>query len=287
MPYFSKIFIILFSLSIYLLSSIPIVSAEALCVASCELSHSPIMQSLTESYEKSTENPVELSKASASSAIRGVSSGTYDLALTARGQLHLKNGKTHPLENNVKLIHIGWMGVSPIVGLKNPIKNISLRGIKKILQGDISSWKDFGAQDEPIILCLREDANSSVGHLLRKNLFSDESYDLWANYLSFASADLLERKIESSHLAIGFSAFVEPGSDSLRSLSIDRKEATKASLVSGEYPLVAPLYLVVKRNISAKSEGFIKFLLSEKGQKELSKTGAINLSEGKKLKVKK
>lgn len=67
--------------------------------------------------------------------------------------------------------------------------------------------------------------------------------------------------------------------DTVKALKIDGVEATVENIQKGKYPIARNFNLVTKDGLSPMAEDFMKFILSEDGQKTVSENGYIDLTE--------
>ena len=274
-------FLALYIISI--LSTPLLLRAEMLKIASDELAARPLIKTLAEDYESKHSSSLNLSVLSSTGAIRGVSAGIFDIAFSSRERHINEEGLIHPEEERVKFITVAWIPLSVIVNKANPVESISSRGLKKILNGQITQWKDFGGPEKEIILCLVNTPLSSVNYLSKLILFNNPNHPLKSRYLHFKNSLQVQEKVASSKYAIGFSGTLSLP-DTVKSLSIDSSTPSKRNIEMLNYPLFAPIYLIVNRDISSKVESFLTYVVGEEGQALVIKHGGVSLLESKKLK---
>jgi len=257
--------------------------AETLVWTGCGVVKKAFMDELAAAYETKTGDKLTLSGGGATKGIRSVSAKTSDLSGTCRHWLFDAAGAIVPEEAKAKLIQVSWDAVVLIANKANTIAGISLEQLKAVLEGRITNWKELGGADKPIALVERDEPSSGVGHMYRLLLFNNPDYQVKARSLKVKSSESLEVKVESIETALGLDGFSSAIRGNLKLLALDGTAPSKESIASGEYPLYRPLYLVVNTDAPGKASTFIEFVLSAEGQAIISKTGAVNLEEGKLL----
>jgi phosphate transport system substrate-binding protein len=261
------------------------VAANDLSWTGCGITKHAFMSEMADAFEKKTGLKIRLSGGGATKGIRSVSAGTTDLGGSCRLWLLLPDGSTHPQEENARLIHVGWDALVPIANTSNPVKNLTLEDIKKILNGELKSWADMGWEDSgKIILCTREGKESGVGFMARKLIFNDPDYKFKGRSLIFKSTNSLETKIEHSSRSFGLSGVSSAKRREVSILSVDGVYPSKENIASGKYPLYRPLFITASRTkFKPEVEKFIDFVRGSNGQEIISNQGTVNLKEGKTL----
>lgn len=248
----------------------------------CGITKKAFMQEIAAQYEKKTGVAISLSGGGATKGIRATSAGSVDLGGTCR-HLLMEGNKLHPEENNVQLIQVAWDAIVVITNKNNPVDNISTENLKKVYDGDITTWKDLGSDDKRIVLCTREGAISGVGHMFRLLVTNSPGEEFKAKSLTFKSSGPLEKKVKATPTALGITGVSSARKAGVKILALDGVEPTKENIAAGKYPLFRPLYLAVHRNPSPDVQAFVKYILSDEGQQVISNEGTVNLQEGKGL----
>jgi phosphate transport system substrate-binding protein len=164
-------------------------------------------------------------------------------------------------------------------------REISLEDLKKIYSGQITKWEDVpganGMSGE--ISPVRRDYLSGtydffcekVMHMKAKKGPSDPTPEpLSAAKKSFEDSDALVNDVISDRQAIGFVGLSYVGDSKLLAIKATRNQMSEESVVpdvdsvrSGRYPLSRPLYLYTANPASDLVKKFIRFTLSDEGQR--------------------
>lgn len=140
-----------------------------------------------------------------------------------------------------------------------------------------------GASGE-ISVISREEGSGTRGAFIE--LFGietkDESGEKVDNTITSAeitnSTAVMLQTVEGNENAIGYVSLGTLG-DTVKALKVDGVEATAENVKSGDYKIARPFNIVTKGEVSAQTEqaqDFIKYIMSEEGQKVVEKEGYIS-----------
>ncbi len=161
-------------------------------------------------------------------------------------------------------------GVAIVVNPANKIINLTTDQIRDIFNGKITNWKEVGGENAPITVVSREAGSGTRSSFeqivtnitLKKDALIQDSNGTIretvandANSIGYLSHGLLNEKIKA--------------------LKVDGQDCTVESIVSGNYKLVRPIFLLVKGNLEGEIKNFIDYILSEEGQNTIKKDGLL------------
>jgi phosphate transport system substrate-binding protein len=162
--------------------------------------------------------------------------------------------------------------VVAIVNRSNPVDGLSLAQLRAIYLGEAHSWKDVGGQDSPIVAFEREPTDRS-----RKSFgalaLSGDTDGIAQGVKTAPSVDEMIAAIRANPNAIGYLPMNHESKD-VKELRIEDVEVSRATVLSGRYPLTRSFYLVVS-NPPRSAEKFVEFALSADGEAILAKSGLI------------
>jgi len=254
------------------------VDAAQLDFAGCGITKKAFMKELSQAYEKKTGVKIVLGGGGATKGIRLPAKGAVALGGSCRHALD------HPEEKTAKLHHVAWDALVVMVNKDNPVDNITMDQLKRLLKGEIKNWKELGGADSSIRLLIRKGKSSGVGLSLRELVFNNPDEEFSPEALIRKSSGPVEEGIEHDKLAMGVSGISSAKKrTNAKLLALDGKTPSKENIGSGKYPLVRPLYLVTKGEPAGEVKNFIDFALSKEGQAIISAQGTVNLEEGKAL----
>ena len=172
-----------------------------------------------------------------------------------------------------------------IVNEDNPVTDLTQQQLRDIYAGRITSWKDVGGADSPIV-AFQRGVDSGSQTLFKKLLIDKGDGQLMAAPTELAPADmggLVDSIAEynNSANAIGFSVYYyidqmysQPG---LRLLSVDGVMPSNDTLADGSYPLCNDFYAVIRPDAAADSpeRQLYDWLDTEAGQACIKKAGYV------------
>lgn len=255
------------------LFSWPAMASEgnALTWAGCGITKKAFMQELAAAYEKETGKKIDIEGGGATKGIRRVATLEKDMGGTCR---YLLPG--NPAETGVKPFPVAWDALAVIVHKDNPVESVSLVQLEDILEGRITNWKQLGGADAPLELAIRKSKISGVGYALRQLVFADETKE-FAGSKSYPSSGPLEKAIVANPNAIGVTGISSARKRDVKILRLEEKDPNYENILSGEYLLYRPLYLV--SNVSNPNyhevRRFVDFANSRDGREIIRANGVV------------
>ncbi|ACH37676.1 periplasmic solute-binding protein [Citrifermentans bemidjiense Bem] len=222
-----------------------------------------LMAPLVEVFEKENKGiKVHLEKSLGSTAsIKATVKSALDLAISGR--------PLKPAESAEGLVQLEY-GKSPFVvvthaGTKQ--SNISLKEVIDMYSGKIPKWPN--GDYVRVVLRPNEDVDTKLVRAISPDMdmavtAAQSRKDMLLAITDNEGFDALKRTPGT----IAFLALTLPLSQpgSVKVLRLDGMQGSVATLAGGKYPYVKPLYLVTRKESSAATEKFVKFLYSKKGK---------------------
>ena len=178
-------------------------------------------------------------------------------------------------------IPIGLDGIALIVHSANPVEALTLAQIRDIFRGRTLNWEDVGGGGE-VLLVSREDG-SATRALFEERVMGEERVALTAVVMP-TSGDVVEY-VASHRAAVGYvtSAYIAQSGESaierressplpaavarvVKAVAIEGRLPYGADLVDYQYPLVRPLYLLIRQGGDPALEDVVSFALGAEGQ---------------------
>lgn len=172
---------------------------------------------------------------------------------------------------------VGQDGLSVIVNPKNPISDLTMAQIKDIFTGKITHWSELGWAEGGEITIFSRQSNSGTYEFFWETVLHEED---WApNTMFMPGSAAIYEAISSDENGIAYLGigYVKEG---VKAINVARTEAgpyitplKQENIDNGIYPIARPLYFY----INGKPEGvvldYLKFVLSEEGEKVLYQVG--------------
>jgi len=237
--------------------------AESITVAG-STAFQPFAEKLAEQFMNATPG--------ASITVQGGGSSVgIQSALSGAAQIGMADLVELPADaKNLKQFLVARDGIVLIAHPKNKVTNLSLSQLRDIFNGKIKNWKSFGGDDKPITVVSREAGSgtrSSFEVIVKDITLINEAIIQDSN-------GTVRETIANDANAIGY---ISHGlvNDKIKALSIEGATCTNNEITSGKYPLVRPVFLLVKNEPAGTIKAFIDYILSKEGQDTISNSGLL------------
>ena len=237
-----------------------------------------VSQAVAEEFMKSHKGAkVAVTGGGSGTGIAAKINKTIDIAMASRQMKSKEWDKAKELGMDLEEITIGFDGITVVVNKDNPIKNLSKDQLRSIFIGEATNWKEFGGNDEKIIV-LSRDSSSGTHAYFKKNVLrkgnkkGTEEYGKNALYLP--SNEAMKQEVRSSKGAI---AYIGMGymDNSVKSVSVNGIAATAENVANKSYPIARGVYWYVDKNLNGTAKELLGFMLSKDGQALVKKEGFV------------
>ena len=164
-------------------------------------------------------------------------------------------------------------GVAIIVHPSNPVKNLTLDQVRDIYSGKVTNWKDVGGPDLQIVMSGRE-TSSGTYEVFGEKVMRGEK--IAASAETVGSNGAMRQKVQSTQAGIGYVGlgFVD---ETVKAVTVNGIEATRATVLSGKYPIARPLFMFTNGypEMGSNTYSFINLYLSRDGQAIVEQVGYI------------
>ncbi|ETX27801.1 phosphate ABC transporter substrate-binding/OmpA family protein [Roseivivax isoporae] len=167
----------------------------------------------------------------------------------------------------------------PVVAPGNPVTQVSLGDLARVLGGRITNWARLGGPDAPIVLHLRNEA-SGLSQGISDRILGPAGLDVPGTAVRHASNEALARAVAADPFGFGIASFSETGNT--RALRIGGRcgfelSATRRSIKTEDYPLTAPMFLYLPaRRLPALAREFLSFTRSDPAQIVIRRAGFVD-----------
>jgi len=171
-------------------------------------------------------------------------------------------------------------GISIIVNRGNPIDVVTLDQLRGIYNGSIRRWSEIGGVDAPIVAYGRQ-STSGTYQYFRESVLRGGDYRRDMNQMA-GNADIVEAVIKDPN-GIGYVgvAYAEEQAEEVKILGVKAEKnseiylPTRGNIAEGRYPLARYLYLYTDGIPTGAVADYLRFILSEEGQKIVEEAGYI------------
>jgi phosphate transport system substrate-binding protein len=243
-----------------------------------------LVQVLAEAYmEKNPQNPIAVLGGGSGTGIAALINGTCDIANHSRP---MKDKEIKMAEDRGTIPHrfiIAVDGLSVIVNEKNPVNEMVMDQIGAIYRGEITSWKEVGGPDWPVSLYGRQ-SNSGTYVFFQEHVLGNQNYSQDMKRMN-GNAQIVEGvtkdKYGIGYVGVGYTlnsdGTVRKGIKILKVAKNNGSNAysplDKAAVDSGDYAVARPLFQSSAGMPQGAVLDFIKFEISEQGQKIVEREG--------------
>lgn len=201
--------------------------------------------------------------------IVAVLEGRTDIGLSSRAL------KTKELEQ-LNATTVAYDGIILVVNKDNNVSNLTTEQIKDIFTGKITSWKELGYEDRPIVLIGRE-----AGSGTRDGFESATATKDMCQYRQelTSTGDVLTTVSQNKN-AIGYISFAA-SSKKVKTLNINGVTPSEQSIEEGKYTLQRPFVFVTSKQqkLSDLDQAFVDYVFSEDARKLILKIGVVPASK--------
>jgi len=179
-------------------------------------------------------------------------------------------------------------GVSIVVNEKNPLSQLSMGEVGAMYRGEVKSWKAVGGSDKAVSLYGRQ-SNSGTYGFFQEHVLGNKNYSTDVKEMN-GNAQIIEGILQDEggigYVGVGYlfdaSGKVRKG---LKVLNISKDPGgqafsplDKAAVDRGDYPVARALYQATAGKPSPAVADFIRFEMSDEGQKIVEKEGFFPIS---------
>jgi phosphate transport system substrate-binding protein len=246
----------------------------------------PLVKHLAEEFSKDQSFAIMVSSGGTAEGFKALSMDECVIANASRSiteeeaAFNTKKGHLH------SEIVIAIDAIAIITNPKLGIDSLSTLQLARILDGTFTNWKSLGGPDVPIVVFTRNEASGTNAFI--RNQFCKQGFP--KNSVTVKDNEEVIKKINKHLGGIGY-----VGSASIReksgapsadvwamNLYIEGSNACspfqELSVISGEYPLVRPLYQYINDRNNKWVQKFLHFELSAKGQQLVKRYGFYPLT---------
>jgi phosphate transport system substrate-binding protein len=227
----------------------------------------PVMQRVAEGYMD--EHPETIVAVGGGASARGLEAVIVGVADVAMGTNELPEDLASAAQDRkVKLSRVDVFrdAIVPVVAVKNPVSNLTLRQLHDIFNGTITNWKDVGGVDAPIEIVSHE-PTTGVYETFRDRVMGTDSVILTSAKIVVGP----EYKMAITEHAIGYVGF--KGTGDLKVLSVGGVHATVETIGGKSYPISRTSSLWIREPARKIANDIVDYLLGEKGQKIIRDQG--------------
>lgn len=169
----------------------------------------------------------------------------------------------------------------PVVAQDNPIQQISVADLARVIDGEVSNWAQLGGPDAPIAVHL-PDVTTGVGQAVQDQVLEPAGVKAAQTVTRHTRNSDLATAVSRDPFAIGITSHTDP--NSLRSLPLaggcgHAVRATRSAIKTEDYPLTLPMFMYLpERRLPKIARQFLAYTQSAEAQMTIRKAGFVDQS---------
>ena len=229
----------------------------------------PLAEKLAEAFmTENTGLQIDVQGGGSSVGVKAAGQGTSDIGMASR---EIKESELAEFPN-LKIFVIARDGIAIVAHPDVPVSDLTVEQVRDIFSGKITNWKDFGGDDQNIIVVSREEGSGTRAAF--EEMVMGEDALIAASAILQASNGAIRTTVSTTPYSIAYLSFGYLD-DTVKSISIDGIAATEPNAADGSYPIVRPLNMLTNGEPAGMVKAFLDFILSEAGQKLVVEDGYI------------
>lgn len=173
---------------------------------------------------------------------------------------------------------VAVVGIVPIANKGVGVKNLSPKQLSDIFTGKITNWRQVGGKNQSIIVINRSRGSgtrSTFEDLILKGKDAVNSQEQDSN-------GTVKKIVNSTPGTISYISFPYANDQNIQKISINHVQPENKNIPTNKWPLWSYEHMYTKGQPNKATAAFIKYVLSEKVQKDLvPKIGYISVHEMK------
>jgi phosphate transport system substrate-binding protein len=205
---------------------------------------------------------VTVQAANSRAGLAELAAGRADIALVSRP---LRATETQ----NARVYEIARDGIALVINPQNSLTNISREETARAFSGEILEWSALKAQlpqgASQVIAVVSREAGSGTRDVFEQTVLPGRRVTLTAIVMPGEGA--VVDYVAAQPDALGYVSYAAVAdSNRVKILAIDGIPLTRATLDTGQYPLIRSLYFVTRDEPNAGLDAFLSFVQSDEGQ---------------------
>ncbi len=238
----------------------------------------PLTQKEAEEFMKANEGAsITVVGGGSGTGITALMDGSTDICMSSRDMKVSERMSFTEKNMDIQEIVVGFDAISVIVHPDNPVTQLTREQMEDIFTGKITNWKEVGGTDAQIIAYSRE-SSSGTYEFFKEHVMAKKNYA--STVLNMPATGAIVQSISQTTGAIGYIGlgYMTPSVKAL-AVSYDGGQTHVAPSVQGAkdktYPIARPLYYFYDATKQDQVAGFVDYILSPEGQKNVAEIGYV------------
>jgi phosphate transport system substrate-binding protein len=235
----------------------------------------PIAQAAADAYmEKNLAADIQIAGGGSSVGVQAIGEGTADIGMSSRDISAAEKTKYPTLVPKV----VATDAVVVIVHPSNPVSSMTEGQIRGLYNGTFQGWNDIGgSMSYPVTI--GRDSASGTRVYFSEHVMKNEKYR--PDMREMNSNGAVKQTVSQTPGAIGYVGlgYVDGTVKAIQVISKGKPVApTLENVLSGQYPISRPLYMITKGQPTGLAKDYLDFILSGEGQQIVQDEGFVPVS---------
>ena len=229
----------------------------------------PLAEKLAEAFM--TENTgirIDVQGGGSSVGVKAAGQGTSDIGMASR---EIKESELAEFPN-LNVVVIARDGIAIVAHPDVTVNDLTVEQVRDIFSGKVTNWKEFGGEDQSIIVVSREEGSGTRGAF--EEMVMGEDALITDTAILQPSNGSIRTTISTTPYSIGYLSFGYLD-ETVNAISINGVAPTEPNAADGSYLIVRPLNMLTNGEPAGAVKAFLDFILSEGGQKLVVEDGYI------------
>lgn len=197
--------------------------------------------------------------------------GSYNgLSQVASGAVQIGNSDVQATGETAQGLVEQKVAVAPfviIVHKENPVTNLTLDQLARMLRGEITNWQEVGGKDLPVTVVSRQQSSGSRATIVAKVLKGQG--DIVKSAVVQDSNGKVRDTVQYTPGGIGYvdAAYLQP--TKVAALNLNGVTYSSEAVANGEWPIFAFEYMYTKGEPTGATREFLNYILSPEFQEEV------------------
>lgn len=254
--------------------------AEKLVIKGSDTLGAKLVPTLKEAYV--AKNPgveISISAEGSSTGLAAIIDGTAEIGMSSRRAKPEEMSKAAAKGVKMTPTIVAFDGIAIIVNANNPIAKLTKRQVEQVFAGEVTDWSAIGGKPGRISIYTRNTASGTYGDF-RALAMSNKDYASSSQKMN--GNEQIVAEVAKNANGIGYVGLAYMGTTGTKTLPIEGKAPSKATVLDKSYPYARPTFYYTNGEPTGAAARFIEFTQSDEGRAICEKVGFVCLPKGTK-----
>lgn len=225
-----------------------------------------------ETKEFMLEHPdvaVMVSGGAKGTGVADLTEGNCEVVMAARDVTPEEKQTAREKGLDIAISLVGYGGVAFVTHPENPIEELTMDQVKKLIKGEFTNWKQVGGADEPVTIVSVEALNSDTRLFILNDFLGVSKVTAKVERVSYFGS--VTKKVADTRGALGFCRLRDLENSPVPTKAIKLKKdsdspavpPSRATVADGTYPMKRPFYLCYSQKVAGDVKKYVDFIISK------------------------